>query len=131
VHVEREFERFLRCGQYGCGFARVRCGACGFERLVPYSCKGRSICPSCVARRMADTAAQLVDSVLPRAPYRLWTLSLPRSIRLRVVRDPSLLTDVLSVLLRTIFAYQRRAARPHRPPRARAARRRRARHRRR
>lgn len=111
THVKREFERYLRCGQFCCGFARVRCGGCGFERLLPYSCKGRSICPSCVGRRMADTASHLVDHVLPVAPYRLWTLSLPRSIRLRVVRDPDLLTKVLSVLLRTVFAYQRLRAR--------------------
>ncbi len=49
--------------------------------------------------------------MLPVAPYRLWTLSLPWSIRLRVVRDPKLLTNVLQVLLRTVFAYQRRRAR--------------------
>ncbi len=111
VHVKREFERYLRCGQFCCGFARVRCASCGFERLLPYSCKGRSICPSCVGRRMADTASHLADHVLPVAPYRLWTLSLPRSIRLPVVRDPSLLTKVLVVFLRTVFAYQRRRAR--------------------
>jgi hypothetical protein len=111
THVKREFERYLRCGQLQRGFARVRCSGCGFERLVPYSCKGRSLCPSCVARRMADTAAHLVDHVLPVAPYRLWTLSLPRSIRVRVVREPALLTKVLSIFLRTVFAYQRRRAR--------------------
>jgi len=60
---------------------------------------------------MADTAAHLVDHVLPVAPYRLWTLSLPRSIRVRVVREPSLLTGVLSIFLRALFAYQRRRAR--------------------
>jgi len=32
--------------------------------------KGRAICPSCLGRRMADTAAHLVDHVLPQAPYR-------------------------------------------------------------
>lgn len=45
--------------------------------LVAFSCKRRGICPSCTARRMADTAAYLVDRVLPSAPYRQWVLSLP------------------------------------------------------
>ncbi len=60
---------------------------------------------------MADTAANLVDRVLPLAPYRQWTLSLPRKIRLLVIRNPKLLSRVLSLFLRAIFAYQRRRAR--------------------
>ena len=39
--IEREFRDFLDCGALGRGFARVRCDACRFERLVPFSCKGR------------------------------------------------------------------------------------------
>jgi hypothetical protein len=60
---------------------------------------------------MADSASHLVDHVLPRAPYRQWTLSLPRKIRLLVIRNPTLLSQVLSVFLRTLFNYQRRRAR--------------------
>jgi hypothetical protein len=33
--------------------------------------------PSCGGRRMADTAANLVDHVLPHAPVRQWVLSFP------------------------------------------------------
>jgi hypothetical protein len=57
--VENEFYRYLRCGVLCHGFARLRCAGCGFERLLPFSCKTR-ICPSCAARRAADTAADLV-----------------------------------------------------------------------
>ena len=111
AHVKREFERYLACGQFAHGFSRFSCTDCGFERIVPHSCKGRSICPSCTCRRMADTAARLVDHVLPLAPYRLWTLSLPHDIRLLVVRNPDLLSRVLLLFLRTVFAYQRCRAR--------------------
>ena len=45
--VQREFREFLSCGVLARGFARVRCGDCAFERLVPFSCKGRGSCPSC------------------------------------------------------------------------------------
>jgi len=34
-------------------------------------------CPSCGARRMAQTAAHLLDHVIPRVPVRQWVLSLP------------------------------------------------------
>ena len=37
--IAREFRDFLGCGQLDRGFARVRCDACRFERLVPLSCK--------------------------------------------------------------------------------------------
>jgi len=56
--VKREFEAYLRCGVLAHGFARVRCDGCTFERLVPFSCKGRGFCPSCGCRRMTEHAAQ-------------------------------------------------------------------------
>jgi transposase-like zinc-binding protein len=76
--VEAEFERYLACGILAHGFARVRCQDCGDELLVALSCKGRGFCPSCTTRRMHDTAAHLVDGVLPHVPVRQWVLSLPR-----------------------------------------------------
>ena len=69
-YVERELAAYLRCGILAHGFARVRCQTCGDEIVVAFSCRRREICPTCTARRMADTAAHLVDRVLPRAPYR-------------------------------------------------------------
>ena len=35
---------------------------------------------------MADTAAHLVDRVLPEVPMRQWVLSLPFALRYRLVR---------------------------------------------
>ncbi len=75
--VERELRSFLECGILSHGFIRVHCDACGRDRVVPYSCKGRGFCGSCCGRRMADTAAHLVDRVLPEVPMRRWVLSLP------------------------------------------------------
>ena len=47
---------------------RLRCDHCHAEKLVAFSCKKRGFCPSCGARRMAETAALLADEVLPLAP---------------------------------------------------------------
>jgi len=66
--VEQEFRDFLTCGILAHGFARLRCTECALERLVPFSCKGRGFCPSCGGRRMTESAARLVDGVLPRCP---------------------------------------------------------------
>jgi hypothetical protein len=70
AYVEREFRRYLECGILAYGFARARCPDCGHDFLVAFSCKGRGLCPSCNARRMAETAAHLVDHVFPPLPVR-------------------------------------------------------------
>ena len=78
-YVERELDAYLRCGILAHGFTRVRCRRCADELVVAFSCKRRGICPSCTARRMADTAANLVDRVLPEAPYRQWVFTVPKT----------------------------------------------------
>lgn len=50
--------KFLRCGDLHFGFVRVRCGDCGHELFVPFSCRQRCLCPSCHQKRSllaADT----------------------------------------------------------------------------
>ncbi len=49
------------------------CSSC--TRLA--SSPPRGFCPSCLGRRMADTAVHLEQSVLPRVPIRHWICSLP------------------------------------------------------
>jgi hypothetical protein len=110
-YVERELAAYVRCGVLAHGFARVRCQACGDEIVVAFSCKRRAICPSCTARRMADTAAHLVDRVLPRAPYRQWVFTVPKPLRLRLARDPAWTSWVGNLAVRAIGAWQRRVAR--------------------
>ncbi|MBK8011053.1 MAG: transposase zinc-binding domain-containing protein [Deltaproteobacteria bacterium] len=41
------------------------CDRCQREYPLVFSCKGRAICPSCGSRRLAETAAHLMDEVLP------------------------------------------------------------------
>ena len=108
--VEQEFRDFLRCGWLGGGFARFRC-ACGFERLAPFSCKGRGFCPSCCGRRMTERAAHLVDEVFPDVPVRQWVLSLPMRLRYRLAWDHDLCRAVMGRALRAILGFLRRRAR--------------------
>lgn len=44
-------------------------------------CKGRGVCPSCNGRRMAQTAAHLIDHVIPPVPMRQWVISVPKRLR--------------------------------------------------
>ncbi len=100
--VKDEFEAFLECGILAHGFLRLRCGDCGHDKLVAFSCKRRGFCPSCGARRMAQTAAHLVDQVIPRVPVRQWVLSLPIPLRLLLAAQPQVLTPVLQVVHRVL-----------------------------
>ncbi|MCC6848742.1 MAG: transposase [Deltaproteobacteria bacterium] len=109
--VERELRQFLTCGVWAKGFARFRCDACHAERLVPFSCKARAVCPSCGGRRMAERAAHLVDHVLPAVPMRQWVLSLPFRLRYVLAFDHALCRKVLAVHVRALRAFYRRRAR--------------------
>jgi hypothetical protein len=81
AYVEREFRRYLECGILAHGFARARCGQCGHDFLIAFSCKGRGVCPACNTRRMVETAAHLTDHVLPDLPLRQWVLAVPKRLR--------------------------------------------------
>ena len=111
LYVDKELRSYINCGDPALGFARIRCPACGFERLLPFSCKNRGICPSCTGRRMSEEAAYLVDMVLPRSRYRQWTFTFPFAIRRLMARDYTLITAILGIVIRALFAYQRRMAR--------------------
>jgi hypothetical protein len=110
-YVERDFARYLECGVLAHGFARVRCESCEDEILVAFSCKGRGVCPSCNAKRAQVTAVHLVEGVLPHVPYRQWTLSFPHRVRWVLLKEKGLLSDVLTLFPRAVFALRRRRAR--------------------
>ncbi len=38
AHVEREYRRYLQCSLLTHSFARARCGACGHDFLITFSC---------------------------------------------------------------------------------------------
>ena len=84
------FRRYLECGILAHGFARVRCGQCGHDFLIAFSCKRRGVCPSCNSRRMVATAAHLTDHVLPRLRVRQWVLPVPKRLRYFLHRDSDL-----------------------------------------
>lgn len=70
AYVQREFYDYVQCGVLAHGFVRLGCDTCHEELLLAFSCKRRGFCPSCAGRRMAQTAAHLVEQVLPWVPTR-------------------------------------------------------------
>jgi hypothetical protein len=118
-YVAHAFRRYLECGILADGFARARCGECGHDFLIAFSCKGRGGCPSCNTRRMAATAAHRVEHVIPRLPVRQWVLSVPKRVRYFLQRDPGVATLALHLLLSAVEQALRRC-RPGRSPHARS-----------
>lgn len=108
--VEEEFRSFLKCGIAEFGFLRLHCDSCGRDRVLPFSCKNRGYCPACCGRRMADTAVHLVDRVIPKVPVRQRVFSLPYALRYRVAFDAALLSDVLRIVIRSVFEFLKRRA---------------------
>jgi hypothetical protein len=62
--VRREFDGFLDCGLLSRGFAHLKCDKCNKSQLVAFACKGRGFCPSCMGRRMAERAVNMIESVV-------------------------------------------------------------------
>ena len=54
---------------------------------------------------MADTAAHLVDHVLPAVPIRQWVLTLPFPLRYRVAFDHQLQSAILPLFLGAVFRW--------------------------
>src|SRR5881397_3792838 len=105
AYVQREFDAYLQCGILAHGFLRLGCDTCPKELLLPFSCKRRGFCPSCAARRMAQTAAHLVECVIPWVPTRQWVVSVPVPLRYWMAASQDLTAKVHTIIRTTIGQY--------------------------
>src|SRR5499427_2554433 len=105
AYVKREFYDYLHCGILAHGFLRLGCDTCPKELLLPFSCKRRGFCPSCAARRMAQTAAHLVTCVIPWVPTRQWVVSVPLPLRYWMAASQDLTAQVHTIIRTTIGQY--------------------------
>src|SRR5437870_5243345 len=105
AYVQREFYDYLQCGILAHGFLRLGCDTCHKELLVPFSCKRRGFCPSCAGRRMAQTAAHLVEQVIPWVQTRQWVVSVPIPLRYWTASSQDLTAHVHTIIRRTIAQY--------------------------
>jgi len=108
--VKGELDAFLACGLLENGFTHLECPCCGFDRFLPFSCKTRTLCPSCAGRRMNETTTFLVGHVIPAVPTRHWALTFPAPLRYLLAYDSELCTKVINIFVHTVFGWQRRVA---------------------
>src|SRR5262249_55301428 len=66
-----------------------------------FSCTRRGFCPSCAGRRMAQTAAHLVEQGMPWGPTRPWVVSGPVPLRYGMAASQELTAQVHTILRTT------------------------------
>ncbi|NBW81680.1 hypothetical protein EBR21_07985 [bacterium] len=93
-YINEESENFLRCGILSYGFGRVHCAGCQTDILYAFSRKGRGFCPSCGARRMAEAAIYLTDTLIPLVPVRQFVVTFPPPLRLWLARSQTLAAKI-------------------------------------
>ncbi len=94
--------RYLDCGLFESGFARVKCTKCPNEFLVAFSCKGRGLCPSCGAKRAAIFSEMLQHQILADAPHAQWVFSIPKMLRPYFLHHRELLGDMARLAYETV-----------------------------
>jgi len=65
--VDEQVRRYLDCGLFENGFARIRCPECSEEYLLAFSCKTRELCPTCGSEMRVIafiTEHDVVDAIL-------------------------------------------------------------------
>src|SRR4029434_2591235 len=105
AYVQRAFYDYVQCGVLAYGFLRLGCDTCHQELLLAFSCKRRGFCPSCAGRRMAQTAAHLVEQVIPWVPTRQWVVSVPVPLRYWMAASQGLTARIHTIIRTTIGQY--------------------------
>ena len=94
--------RYLDCGIFECGFARARCGECGHDFFVAFSCKLRCICPSCHTKRELLWAVWAAEELLEDVPHRQVVLTIPKRLRVYFRYDRTLMGDLAGCAWRAL-----------------------------
>ena len=101
-YLKQVIYRYLDCGILHNGFARVKCGDCGHEYLLAFSCKRRHFFPSCHQKRVVEFGEWLCLEVLKTVPHRHFVFSIPNpaaaGLRRYFLYDRKLLIKPLGVI---------------------------------
>ena len=110
-HIEKVIYQYLDCGILHNGFARIKCRACGHEKLLAFSCRRRHFCPSCHTRRCIEFGEWLCSNVLKKVPHRHFVFSIPKILRIYFLFNRSLLKELSKISWEVIGDYYRSTCR--------------------
>ncbi|AHC14495.1 hypothetical protein L21SP2_1088 [Salinispira pacifica] len=123
--IENAGEKFITCGDYLHGIARIRCQNkdCGYDYFRPFSCKGFYLCPSCSQKRTLLLSEHFTEEVFldlpwlhgragnrrfPTRPHRQFVFTLPKVLRLIFRRNRTLFAKVsrlINQLISDFYSY--------------------------
>ena len=103
--VEPAVYRYLDCGIFDHGVARIRCPDCPHEFLVAFSCKLRSLCPSCHQKRELLWVAWAEEKLLEDVPHRQVVFTIPKRLRIFFRYDRKLLGELAACAWRALELY--------------------------
>ena len=81
--ITKAVERFLGCGDYRRGIARIQCTNpdCRLEYFRPFSCSVFHLCPSCSQKRTLLLGEYMNEQLLLRLPHRQFVFTIPKVLR--------------------------------------------------
>ncbi len=103
--VEPAVHRYLDCGIFDQGVARVRCPDCRHEFLIAFSCKLRGLCPSCHQKRELLWADWAERELLEDVPHRQVVFTIPKRLRVFFRYDRKLLGELAGCAWRSLKLY--------------------------
>ncbi|MGB6367547.1 MAG: transposase zinc-binding domain-containing protein [Thermoanaerobaculia bacterium] len=103
--VEPAVCRYLDCGIFDHGVARIRCTECRHEFLVAFSCKLRGLCPSCHHKRELLWVAWAEEKLLEDVPHRQVVFTIPKRLRIFFRYDCKLLGELAACAWRALRLY--------------------------
>jgi predicted RNA-binding Zn-ribbon protein involved in translation (DUF1610 family) len=108
--IQRAAEAFNLCGDWQEGIARIRCGDCGYDFFVPFSCKSFFLCPSCGQKRTLLLGEYLSEDLLLQLPHRQFVWTIPKCLRVFLKHDRELHAELSRLMFSLLSSYFSEAA---------------------
>lgn len=89
-HVFKEVDKMLKCGSMENGYLVFKCGACGEEHKVGFSCKSR-LCTSCGKKRTDEWVLGFRNKIAS-CRHRHMVFTIPEQLRVYFIKNRKLLS---------------------------------------
>jgi hypothetical protein len=110
--ISSAVERFLDCGDYTKGIARIQCSnpECKADYFRPFSCKVFYLCPSCSQKRTLLFGEYMNEHLLLLLPHRQMVFTFPKVLRAFFRHDRRLYGEISKLVYRMIQRFYNAAA---------------------
>ncbi len=110
--ISSAVERFLDCGDYTKGIARIQCSnpECKADYFRPFSCKVFYLCPSCSQKRTLLFGEYMNKRLLLLLPHRQMVFTFPKVLRVFFRHDRRLYGEISRFVYRMIQQFYNEAA---------------------